>query len=43
MFFTSMALGMILSVSWGVKKEMDAEEALENTEEVTINEGSEEI
>jgi cell division protein FtsW len=27
MFFTSMALGIILSVSWGVAKEMEAEEA----------------
>ncbi len=27
MFFTSMALGMILSVSWGVSKEAEAEEA----------------
>ncbi len=29
MFFTSMALGMILSVSWGVNKEIEAEEEAE--------------
>jgi len=40
MFFTSMALGMILSVSWGVARELEEEEA-ENTEEETINETGE--
>ena len=42
MFFTSMALGMILSVSWGITKEAEMEakleaEGLENTDEGTIN------
>ena len=43
MFFTSMALGIILSVSWGVKKEVEEQEAFENIEAELINEGSEEI
>ncbi|MEX0987901.1 MAG: FtsW/RodA/SpoVE family cell cycle protein [Bacteroidales bacterium] len=43
MFFTSMAFGMILSVSWGVTKELEEQEAAENSEEEIINEGSEEI
>ncbi|MFC2090431.1 FtsW/RodA/SpoVE family cell cycle protein [Bacteroidota bacterium] len=39
MFFTSMALGMILSVSWGIRKEEeDAEVLLETTEESTDEE-----
>ncbi len=42
MFFTSMALGMILSVSWGVARELENEEE-EVLQEETVNEGSEEI
>lgn len=42
MFFTSMALGMILSVSWGVTRELENEEE-EILQEETVNEGSEEI
>src|SRR6056297_1457141 len=30
--FTSMSLGMILSVSWGIKKDIEEEEALQNEE-----------
>ena len=43
MFFTSMALGMILSVSWGVAKEMEQLEATEKIKEEVVNGGSEEI
>lgn len=46
MFFTSMALGMILSVSWGVAKELEEleqQEAVEKMKEEVIHEGSEEI
>jgi len=46
MFFTSMALGMILSVSWGVAKEIEVleqQEAAEKMKEEVIHEGSEEI
>ena len=50
MFFTSMALGMILSVSWGVKKEMEEEteqsaepQPQEDVVLVTEHEGEEEI
>jgi cell division protein FtsW len=43
MFFTSMALGIILSVSWGVKKEIEEQEASENIAEEVIDEGSKEI
>ncbi len=45
MFFTSMALGMILSVSWGVTKELEEEqhEAEQKLKEEVIHEGDEEI
>jgi len=39
--FTSMSLGMILSVSWGIKKDIEEEEALQNEE--VANEQSAEI
>ena len=44
MFFTSMALGMILSVSWGVAKELEEaerQEAVEKLKEEVIHEGGE--
>jgi cell division protein FtsW len=46
MFFTSMALGMILSVSWGVAKELEEQEeqeAAEQLKEEIVNDGSEAI
>jgi cell division protein FtsW len=45
MFFTSMALGMILSVSWGVNKELEMQEAeaAEIAQEDLVNEGREDI
>ena len=43
MIITSMALGMILSVSWGVKKEIEEQEAAELNEEVLEDELAEEI
>lgn len=43
MFFTSMALGMILSVSWGSKKEVEEQLAAEKLAEEQSNERSEEI
>ncbi len=46
MFFTSMALGMILSVSWGVAKELEIqeqEEATENMHEDIADDRSEAI
>jgi cell division protein FtsW len=46
MFFTSMALGMILSVSWGVAKELEQQEqqeAAEKLKEEVADDRSEEI
>lgn len=45
MFFTSMALGMILSVSWGVNKELEMQEAeaAEIAQDEIVNERSEDI
>lgn len=40
--FTSMALGMILSISWGVKKELEAEEAVVEQETTPNQENTEE-
>ncbi len=44
MFFTSMALGMILSVSWGAAKELEEDKAaVEVVKEENVDEGSDEI